>query len=70
MNVSLILSSSPMYSLDITRSGEFFVTGSGDKVLKLWAYDEGVTVAMGRGHSGTINAVKISPDEKVTSRGY
>ena len=25
----------------------------------------GISVASGRGHSGTINAVKISPDEKV-----
>ena len=31
----------PSCSLDITRTGEFFVTGSGDKVLKLWSYDEG-----------------------------
>jgi hypothetical protein len=28
---------------------------------------EGVVVAHGKGHSGTINAVKISPDEKVLS---
>ena len=28
---------------------------------------EGVVVALGKGHSGTINAVKISPDEKVLS---
>ena len=30
-----------LLSLDITRSGEFFVTGSNDKTLKLWSYDEG-----------------------------
>jgi WD40 repeat protein len=31
----------PPYSLDITRTGEFFVSGSGDKTLRVWSYDEG-----------------------------
>jgi WD40 repeat protein len=31
----------PMSSLDITRDGSFFVSGSSDKMLKLWSYDEG-----------------------------
>ena len=30
-------------------------------------YSLGVNVASGRGHSGAINAIKISPDEKVTN---
>ena len=53
-----------MSCLDITRSGEFFVSGSRDKLLKIWHYDDGLTVAIGKGHSGNIKAVKISPDEK------
>mmetsp|Transcript_35350 Transcript_35350/g.76251 ORF Transcript_35350/g.76251 Transcript_35350/m.76251 type:complete len:656 (-) Transcript_35350:164-2131(-) len=54
-----------MTSLDIVSSGEFFVSGSKDKNLKIWHYDDGLPVAIGRGHSGTIKAAKISPDEKM-----
>jgi len=53
-----------MTSVDVEPSGEFFVSGSEDKSLKLWHYDEGLPIAIGRGHSGKINAVKISPDQR------
>lgn len=54
-----------MTTLDILPSGEFFVSGSKDKTLKIWHYDDGLTVASGRGHSGTIKSVKVSPDLKM-----
>lgn len=54
-----------MSCLDILSSGEFFVSGSKDKVIKVWHYDDGLPVAIGRGHSGRVNAVKISPDEQM-----
>eukprot|EP00596_Hydrurales_sp_CCMP1899_P010086 CAMPEP_0119036362 /NCGR_PEP_ID=MMETSP1177-20130426/4048_1 /TAXON_ID=2985 /ORGANISM="Ochromonas sp, Strain CCMP1899" /LENGTH=583 /DNA_ID=CAMNT_0006996151 /DNA_START=295 /DNA_END=2046 /DNA_ORIENTATION=- len=54
----------PMTGLDITRDGDFFISCSNDKLIKLWTYDEGVNVATGRGHSGEIKACRISPDEK------
>lgn len=54
-----------MTTLDVTASGEFFVSGSKDRQMKIWHYDDGLTVAAGKGHSGTINQVKISPDEKL-----
>jgi WD40 repeat protein len=54
-----------MTTLDVTSSGEFFVSGSKDRSLKIWHYDDGLTVATGKGHSGTINRVKISPDERL-----
>lgn len=54
-----------MTSLDVTPSGEFFVSGSKDRQLKIWHYDDGLPVAIGRGHSGSINAVRISPDQRV-----
>lgn len=54
----------PMTSVDIEQNGEFFVSGSDDKILKVWHYDDGIPVAIGRGHSGKIKAVRISPDQK------
>jgi len=53
-----------LQSLDVDPHGEFFVCGGHDKLLTLWHYDDGLPVAVGRGHSGVINAVKISPDQK------
>lgn len=53
-----------MTSLDVTSSGEFFVSGCEDKMLKVWHYDEGLPMGLGYGHSGSIKAVKISPDER------
>jgi len=53
-----------MTCLDITSDGEYFISGSKDKTVKLWHYDNGLTVGEGRGHSGNIKQVKVSPDEK------
>jgi WD40 repeat protein len=51
-------------SLDISRDGEFYVSSSSDRSVKLWHYDEGVCWYTGDGHSGAVERVKISPDEK------
>ena len=53
-----------MTSLDVESTGEFFVSAAADKILKVWHYDDGIPVAYGRGHSGKIKAVKVSPDER------
>lgn len=53
-----------MTALDVLPSGEFFVSGSKDKLIKIWHYDDGLTVATGYGHSGAVRAVKISPDQR------
>jgi WD40 repeat protein len=53
-----------MTSLDIEPQGEFFVSGSEDRIMKIWHYDDGLPVAIGRGHSGVIKSVKISPDQR------
>lgn len=53
-----------MTSLDIEPQGEFFASGSEDKLVKVWHYDDGLPVAIGRGHSGVVKAVKFSPDLK------
>ncbi len=54
----------PMTAVDIESNGEFFVSGSEDKLMKIWHYDDGIAIGIGRGHSGKIKSVKISPDQK------
>lgn len=56
--------SDTMTNLDVLPNGEFFVSGSKDRLLKIWHYDDGIPVAIGRGHSGGIKAVKFSPDKR------
>ena len=51
-------------SLAITREGEHFVSGGEDKVVRLWGYDEGFCYYEGIGHSGSIQKMVISPDQK------
>lgn len=55
--------SAAMTCLDIQQSGEHFVSGSSDKLVKLWNYDEGLVIKIGKGHSGSVNKVVISPDQ-------
>lgn len=51
-----------IHSVDISPNGELFVTGGGDRILKLWSYDEGQCLKLGLGHSGGITRAKFSPD--------
>mmetsp|Transcript_25908 Transcript_25908/g.60608 ORF Transcript_25908/g.60608 Transcript_25908/m.60608 type:complete len:648 (+) Transcript_25908:65-2008(+) len=56
-------SNKEMTSLDVDPIGDRFVSGSADKLVKVWHYDDGISTAIGSGHSGKITAVKISPDQ-------
>lgn len=49
-------------TLAVAADGESFVSAGGDKLVKVWSYDEGVPYFVGRGHAGDINAVAIAPD--------
>uniref|UniRef100_A0A7S1TXU3 Cilia- and flagella-associated protein 52 n=1 Tax=Phaeomonas parva TaxID=124430 RepID=A0A7S1TXU3_9STRA len=51
-------------AVDVDEAGEAFVSGGADKLVKVWHYDDGIVQATGRGHSGTIQAIKFSPDER------
>eukprot|EP00002_Diphylleia_rotans_P013043 TRINITY_DN253_c0_g1_i1.p1 TRINITY_DN253_c0_g1~~TRINITY_DN253_c0_g1_i1.p1 ORF type:complete len:608 (-),score=132.32 TRINITY_DN253_c0_g1_i1:424-2247(-) len=53
-----------MNTLSINDKGVFFLSGGSDRLLKLWAYDEGVCTHVGVGHSGSIMKARISPDQK------
>jgi len=50
--------------LDIDATGDRFVSGGDDKLVKLWNYDEGNCYYVGVGHSEAITRLKISPDQK------
>ncbi|XP_075256467.1 cilia- and flagella-associated protein 52-like [Convolutriloba macropyga] len=41
-----------------------FVTCGGDKLVKLWLYNEAIVTHCGKGHSTDILAIKMSPDLK------
>ena len=54
---------SSINAMDIDKiNGNFFITVSDDRLVKLWHYDEGICYNIGHGHSGKINDVKVSPD--------
>mmetsp|Transcript_29735 Transcript_29735/g.41063 ORF Transcript_29735/g.41063 Transcript_29735/m.41063 type:complete len:627 (-) Transcript_29735:324-2204(-) len=51
-------------ALAISADGVALVSGGGDKDVKVWGYDEGHCYFIGRGHSGVVTKVKISPNMK------
>ncbi|XP_077288474.1 cilia- and flagella-associated protein 52 [Arctopsyche grandis] len=51
-------------ALHINSSGESFVTGGNDQILKLWKYHEGIYTHIGIGHSGVISTASFSYDGK------
>lgn len=51
-------------ALDVSSCGSFFVSGSEDKLVKVWTYDRGVTTHIGVGHSAPVAKVRISPDHQ------
>lgn len=50
--------------LAISEDGNQFVSGGGEKVVKVWGYDEGYCYYHGVGHSGAITNCAISPDQQ------
>ncbi|KAG5279889.1 hypothetical protein AALO_G00082690 [Alosa alosa] len=50
--------------MHITLDGKHFVTGGDDKLVKLWAYENGEMTHVGIGHSGSITSLKICPNSK------
>lgn len=55
---------SELTTLDITADGSHFVSGGGDKVIRIWDYDEGFVDMEGHGHSGSITRAVYTPDQK------
>lgn len=46
-------------------SGEHYVTGGADKLIRVWHYDRGNVTHVGTGHSGEISRVRICSNQKV-----
>jgi WD40 repeat protein len=53
-----------MTCLDVDDFGNYFVSGSEDRKVKIWHYDNGIPLAIGEGHSGILKSIQISPDCK------
>lgn len=49
--------------LAISGDGTAFASGGGDKLVRVWNYDEGLQYFTGTGHSGAITQCRISPDQ-------
>lgn len=50
-------------TISMSKSGSNYVTGGGERLVKLWDYEAGVCSHIGVGHSGTITSCAISPDQ-------
>ncbi|KAL0481478.1 flagella-associated protein 52 [Acrasis kona] len=53
-----------IHALDISPSGEYFVTAGLAKNVHLWHYDQGEIIKTGQGHSGNVTKIRFSPDSK------
>ncbi len=51
-------------ALAVTADGGKFVSAGADKLVKVWAYDDGICHFKGVGHSGAILAARIAPDQQ------
>lgn len=49
--------------MDISPDGNTFVTGGGDKLVKVWDYDDAAVISVGEGHS-EISKLKICPNQR------
>lgn len=62
-------SSDVINCLSVDASGIRFVSGGGDKLLRVWGYDDGYNYHTAVGHSGNILACAISPDQRIIVSG-
>ncbi|KAG2126823.1 WD40-repeat-containing domain protein [Suillus clintonianus] len=54
----------PVRSVSVSPDGKYIVSGSDDKIIRVWDLGTGETVGSLRGHTGPIWSVSISPDSK------
>ena len=52
-------------SVDISPDGRLFVTGGDDKLVKVWDFETGDIVAIGKGHCGAIKKAVFAPNQSI-----
>ena len=52
------------FSIAVSHNGKFFATGGSEEIVRLWDIGTGKVLGEGSGHSGTINTVAFSADDK------
>ncbi|KAL6756928.1 WD40-repeat-containing domain protein [Haematococcus lacustris] len=55
--------SSEVNTLATDRDGHAIVSGGGDKLVRVWGYDEGHCYFIGVAHSGSVTRVAVTPDK-------
>ncbi|OHT02018.1 hypothetical protein TRFO_30977 [Tritrichomonas foetus] len=52
-------------SICISPDGRYFVTSGDDKLVKVWDFQDGELIAVGKGHCGNIKKAIFSPDQSI-----
>jgi WD40 repeat protein len=52
-------------SIDIAPDGKLFVTGGDDKLVKVWDFQTGDILAIGKGHCGNIRKALFAPNQSI-----
>jgi WD40 repeat protein len=52
-------------SIDIAPDGKLFVTGGDDKLIKVWDFQTGDILAIGKGHCGNIRKAVFAPNQSI-----
>lgn len=56
-------------ALSLSNSGKYFATGGSEQTIKIWEVSSGKLISTGRGHSGCINTVTFSADDRQVLSG-
>ena len=54
--------SGPVNAVSVTSDGNYAVSASSDKTLKVWDLKTGKEVHTLKGHSGSVNSVSVTPN--------
>ncbi len=55
---------SEAFAVALSYSGNLVASGGKDQALRLWSFDGATHLADGMGHSGSIQSIVFSPDDR------